>query len=569
MPNTAIAPGPRAEDKRVDVLVVGSGTGLAAALAAREKGLSVLVVEKTALVGGSTARSGGAYWVPGNRALRDGGADTARAEAETYLDALVGDAAPRARREAFLDEGPAAIAMVERMTKLRFFWAEGYSDYHAERPGGSAAGRTCESLPFDMNLLGKEKSRLRRGDLRPPFPMPATGADYKWLNLTKRMPRKGLPIIARRMAQGLGGLAVGRHYVSGGQALAAGLFEGVIRAGIPVWTRARVVELVETGGRVAGAVVEQDGRRVTVTATRGVILAAGGYDHNTPMRVAYQSPSLAEDHSLGAEGNTGDAIVLGQAHGADLRLMREAWWFPAVPQPAGSYPKILLAERSLPGSLIVDRHGERFLDEAMDYMTFGQIVLRREAEGDPVGPMWIVFDQAYRDSYLFAIEIAAGKPLPRAWYDAGIAFKAESAAELARAAGLPEDRFAAALSRYNALCEAGRDTDFGRGDTAYDRYYGDPTVSPNPNLRPLSGALHAVRIVLSDLGTCGGLAADEKARVLRPDGAPIPGLYAIGNCAGNVFGHVYPGAGATIGQGLTFGYVAAADLAAQGGGDRP
>lgn len=560
------ASGPLATDATVDILIMGSGTGMAAALTAKEKGLSALVVEKTALVGGSTARSGGAFWIPVNPALQAAGAGDTREKAQAYVDALVGNGSPRARYNAFLDHGPSAVAMLQRMTRMKFFWSKGYSDYHAEKPGGSPLGRTCEAEPFDINLLGEEKSRFRPGAVEAPVPMPVTGADYKWMNLMKRRPLKAMPVILKRMVQGIGGLALGRRYGAGGQAIAAGMFDGLIRAGVPVWTRTRVAELIVENDRVVGAMVEQDGRRHRVTARRGVILAAGGFDHNMEMRARYQSPMLKDDVSLGAEGNVGDGIILGQSVGGDVRLMEEAWWFPAVPSPEGGYPKVLLAERSVPGRIIVDQHGRRFLNEAQDYMTFGQKVLERERGGDPVREMWMVFDQANRNSYLLAGSIMPGQALPQSWYDAGIAFKADNPAALARTAGLPEDAFKATLTRFNADADKGVDTEFHRGETAYDRYYGDPTIKPNPNLRALAGTLYAVRIVLSDLGTCGGLAADEHARVLRRDGTTISGLYAIGNTAGNAFGHVYPGAGATIGQGITFGYIAVQHMAAKQAG---
>ncbi|WP_368649795.1 3-ketosteroid-delta-1-dehydrogenase [Brucella intermedia] len=555
--------GPKARDITVDVLVIGSGTGLAAALAAKERGLSVLVVEKTAVVGGSTARSGGAFWVPGNEALRRDGADTATGKVLTYLDDLVGNNALPARRTAYVEHGPAAVAMLERMTKLRFFWAKEYADYHAERPGGSALGRTCESKPFDVNLLGPEMSRFRPSGMgSSPIPMPITGSDYRWINLMVRKPVRAFATILKRVVfQGLGGMLLGRFYVATGQAIAAGMFEGAIRAGIPIWTRTRLVELLTDRDRVAGAIVEQDGERFRVTATRGVILAAGGFDHNMPMRARYQSPSLNEDLSLGAEGNTGDSLVAGQSVGASLSLMEESWWFPAVAPVKGGTPQILLAERSLPGSIIVDQHGERFLNEAMDYMSFGQRILKRERGGNPVGQMWLVFDQENRNSYLLATAVFPRMALPQEWYDQGIAFKAGNPRDLARATGMDLDRFVAAIERFNENAERGKDVDFRRGEFAYDRFYGDPTISPNPNLRPLTGTLYAVKLVLSDLGTCGGLTTDERARVLREDRSPIMGLYATGNNAANAFGRAYPGAGATIGQGITFGYIAAQDLA--------
>jgi succinate dehydrogenase/fumarate reductase flavoprotein subunit len=191
-------------------------------------------------------------------------------------------------------------------------------------------------------------------------------------------------------------------------------------------------------------------------------------------------------------------------------------------------------------------------------MSFGQRVLEREKAGDPAESMWFVFDQEYRNSYVFAGGIFPRQPLPQAFFESGIAHQASSPAELARKVGLPEDAFAESFQKFNEAAAAGSDAEFGRGGSAYDRYYGDPTVSPNPNLRQLDkSALYAVKMTLSDLGTCGGVQADEHARVLREDGSVIDGLYAIGNTAANAFGHTYPGAGATIGQGLVYGYIAA------------
>ncbi|MFJ9313329.1 3-ketosteroid-delta-1-dehydrogenase [Pimelobacter simplex] len=548
-------------DTTVDLLVIGSGTGLAAALSAREQGLDVLVVEKTEYVGGSTARSGGAFWIPANPALTEAGSRDTLERGETYLEAVVGDDAPKARWQAFLRHGPETIRMLRRTTSLQLMWARGYSDYHPELPGGDAAGRSIESKPFDASVLGESRALLRPGVVEAPVPMPVTGADYKWMNLVARKPGKGLPRVLRRAAQGIGGMVVGRDYLAGGQALAAGLFDGALRAGIPIWRETTLVELVTEGDRVVGAVLERDGGRVTVTARRGVVLAAGGFDHDMDMRHRYQAEFLA-NWSLGNEGNTGDAIKLAAEVGAELTLMDQTWWFPAVAPLPGGTPQVLLAERSLPGSIMVDGHGRRFINESTDYMTFGQTVLGRDRAGDPVGSMWLVFDQSYRNSYVLAGSLFPRMALPQEWYDAGIAHRAGTAAELARAAGLPEDAFTATLRRFNTMAAAGIDDDFHRGNSAYDRYYGDPTVTPNPNLRPLDrGDLHAVQVVLSDLGTCGGLSADELGRPLRADGSPIEGLYAIGNTAGNVFGRSYPGAGATIGQGLVFGHIVATHAA--------
>ncbi|MGA5543923.1 3-ketosteroid-delta-1-dehydrogenase [Mycobacterium sp. NPDC051198] len=546
----------------VDLLVVGSGTGLAAALAAHEQGLSVLVVEKSSYVGGSTARSGGALWLPSSQVIADCGGTDPVSRALTYLESVVGDSAPRERSAAYLDNLPATVEMLRRTTPMKLFWAKEYSDYHPEAPGGSAAGRTCECRPLNTAVLGEYLADLRPGVMEVKIPMPTTGADYRWLNLMSRVPRKGLPTIAKRLAQGIGGLALGRRYAAGGQALAAGLFAGAIRAGIPIWLDTSLTELVTEGDRVTGAVLEHGDKTFTVTARRGVVLAAGGFDHDMKMRHKFQSESLGSNLSLGAESNTGDAIRLGQEVGADIALMDQSWWFPAVAPLPEAAPAVMLAERSLPGSFIVDQDGQRFANESADYMSFGQRVLEREASGTPVESMWIVFDQQYRNSYVFAAELFPRMPIPQTWYDAGIAVKADNFTELATKMRVPEDSFSATVRRFNENSFAGEDPDFERGRSAYDRYYGDPTVTPNPNLRPLvKGPFYAVKMVLSDLGTCGGLRADAQAHVRREDGTVIDGLYAIGNTAANAFGNTYPGAGATIAQGLVYGYIAALDAA--------
>jgi succinate dehydrogenase/fumarate reductase flavoprotein subunit len=560
--STTIPTGLPVRDTTVDLLVVGSGTGLAAALAAQERGLSVLIVEKSSVVGGSTARSGGALWLPASPVLAEAGAGDTVERAQTYLESVVADSTSPARAAAFVANQAPALEMLRRTTPMRLFWAKDYSDYHPEAPGGSAAGRTCECRPFDTSILGAYRSRLRAGVMKASIPMPTTGADYRWLNLMARVPRKGLPLVVKRLAQGVGGLLLGRHYVAGGQALAAALFSGVLKAGIPIWTDTTLTRLTTEDGRVTGAVVEQNGQDYAITAQRGVVLAAGGFDHSMDMRWKFQSESLPPHASLGAETNTGDAIRIGQEVGAAIDLMDQSWWFPAVAPLPGGAPAVMLAERSLPGSLIVDQEGDRFTNESADYMSFGQCVLERERSGNPVEAMWIVFDQQYRNSYVFAAELFPRMAIPQPWYDAGIAHKSEDLGDLAWAMGVPRERFLDNVNRFNTGACAGADPDFNRGRSAYDRYYGDPTVTPNPNLRPLTqGPFYAVKMVLSDLGTCGGLRADDRARVLREDGSAIDGLYALGNTAANAFGASYPGAGATIAQGLVFGYLAARDAA--------
>ncbi|AGF71249.1 FAD-dependent oxidoreductase [Corynebacterium halotolerans] len=544
-----------------DVIVVGGGSGLLGAITAARAGLRVLVVEKSGYLGGSTALSGGGMWMPGNEVVAQEGAVDSPERVEAYLDAVVGDTAPRGLRTTYLRNAPAVVEELREVTPLEFMHMSEYADYFSDRVGGSTAGRSIESLPFDLNSLGEDAALVRPGLMAAPVPMPVTGSDYRWMNLMLRRPARALPKIAVRAVQGIGGRILGRNMVVGGTALAAGLVAGARRAGVEMWTNAPLTGLVLDDGRVTGAVVDRDGQSVRVAATGGVLLAAGGFDHNIELRQKHQSPALQAGWAFGNPANTGDVLQIAQEAGAATSLLDQAWWFPAVP-PAeeGGRPSVLLAERSLPGSMIVDSSGHRFFNESADYMTAGQIMLGHDDGGDPHLPAWLIFDQRYRNSYVFGGGSMPGAPLPQSWYDAGIAHRAASIGELADKLGTPG--LVDGVARFNLLAAQGNDDDFGRGRSHYDRYYGDPTNTPNPNLRPLTrGPFHAVQVVPGDLGTCGGVDTDEQARVLRADGTPIEGLYASGNVSANVFGRYYPGPGATIGQGVVFSWLAARHMA--------
>jgi succinate dehydrogenase/fumarate reductase flavoprotein subunit len=553
-------------DTTVDVVVVGSGTGMAAALQAHQLGLSVLVIEKTGYVGGSMALSGGGLWAPGNSVLADARTGDSIESGKEYARDLVGSTSPARRWRAAIDNGPAAIDLLRNRTGLKLFWSKGYSDYHPERRGGTAIGRTVEAKPFNARVLKHAPAPLRSSNLKAPVPMPVTSADYRRMNLVGKVPTSGVPTIARRAVQGIAGKAIGRDYVAGGQALAAGLYAGLLRAGIEIWTQTELTQLLTSDDRVTGAVVEHDGGEVAITARKGVILATGGFDHNPEWRRKYQSEVIEPGWSLGSSDNVGDGIRIATEIGADTVSMDQTWWFPALAPVGDEPPTVLLAERSLPGSLIIDQHGHRFGNEATDSMSFGQNVIARERAGDPITSMWIIFDSEYRNSYMFGAGVFPRQPLPKAWYEAGIAHRARGPVELAAQLGVPAENLGATLDRYNALAQAGVDHDYGRGTSAYNQYYGDPTVHPNPNLRPLHGdTLYAVRVVLGDLGTCGGIRANGTGQALRADDSVIDGLYAIGNTAGNTYGEYCPGAGAPIAQGMALGIAAANDAAAKAG----
>ncbi len=545
-----------------DVVVAGSGAaGMTAALTAADRGLSVIVIEKTGYFGGSTARSGGGVWVPGNEVLRHAGVRDTPEQARVYLAHVAGECVPAGRQQALLEHGPAMLQLVRTHTPVDFAWVRGYADYYPEAPGGLACGRTIEPVPFDGRVLGNDLARLNPPYVPAPDGVTITAADYRWLSLGTRHPRAiwTTAKVAGRMARTK---LLRQRTLSLGQALAAGLRAGLAQAGVPVWLNTTMTGLVLSDGRVTGLQVVRDGEPLELRARRGVLLATGGFERNAQMREKYQRPPIGADWTVGSAGNTGDGIWAGQAAGAALDLMDDAWWGPSIPLTGG--PFFCLAERSLPGCIMVNAAGQRFVNEAAPYVDTVHAMYDRHTTDKPHIPAWLITDQRYRNSYVFA-GLPPRKPLPRRWYAAGTVFRADTLAELADQIGAPADGLAQTVQRFNGFAQAGKDEDFGRGNSAYDRYYGDPRCRPNPNLAPLARPpFYAIKIVPGDLGTKGGLRTDERARVLRQDGSPIGGLYAAGNASAAVMGHSYAGAGATIGPAMTFGYIAALDMASPG-----
>ena len=540
----------------VDVVVVGSGAaGMTAALTAAHRGLAVVVVEKASHFGGSTARSGGGIWIPNNSVLRRAGVSDSPENAAAYLEHLLGDTVPEPRRRAFLQHGPQMLDFVIANTPLRFAWVPGYADYYPEAPGGVAAGRSIEPRPLDAEVLGPELTRLNPPYLAAPAGMAITAADFRWLNLIARHPRGLL-----RAAKVFGRRLRGRRVLTLGQALAAGLRAGLVAARVPVELGVPLVDLHVEDERVTGVRVLRDGAEEVLRARRGVVVASGGFERNAAMRARYQRAPIGTDWTTGAVTNTGDGIEAGQRIGAAVDLMDDAWWGPSVPLTGGPY--FCLAERTLPGCILVNGAGRRFVNEAAPYVDAVHAMYDGHATGVEHIPSWLIADQRYRNRYPFA-GLGPRRPFPRRWYKAGAVHTAPTLAELAVAIGVPGDALAATVEEFNGFARRGRDEGYGRGDSVYDRYYGDPRQRPNPCLGPLDVApFHAARIVPGDLGTKGGLRVDERSRVLRDDGSVITGLYAAGNAGASVMGHTYAGAGATIGPAMTWGYVAALDLAA-------
>jgi 3-oxosteroid 1-dehydrogenase len=309
---------------------------------------------------------------------------------------------------------------------------------------------------------------------------------------------------------------------------------------------------------VTGVRVVREGAPELIRARRGVLVASGGFERDAEMRQRYQRSPIGTEWTTGAPGNTGDGIRAGLSLGAAVGLMDDAWWGPSIPLSGGPY--FCLSERNLPGCIMVNGAGQRFVNESAPYVDAVHAMYDGHTPENPHIPAWLVFDQRYRDRYVFA-GLPPRRPLPRRWYAAGAVVRASDLAGLAAAAGVDGEGLVKTVARFNEFAAAGRDGDFGRGDSAYDRYYGDPRL-PNPNLAAIDRPpFYAVKVVPGDLGTKGGLVTDSRARVLRDDGTVIEGLYAAGNASAAVMGRSYAGAGATIGPAMTFGYLAVRDMA--------
>ena len=551
--------------EEVDVVAVGAGAaGMAAALASAKQGLDTVLLERSGYFGGSTARSGGGVWIPGNYALKEAGQVSSddMEQSKLYLDSIVGDDVPKSRRDTYLDRGPEVMEFVKAHTPLRFTWVPMYADYHPEAPGGRPAGRTCEPIPMDARFLGDELERLHPQYTKAPANLIVTQADFRKLSLglrTLRGPATMVKVVVKRFWT----LLLRRKMYAMGNAIAIGLRKGLIDAEVPVVYDAELSGLALENGRVVGVEVTQgpanDRVTRTVRARRGVILGSGGFERNLEMREKYQPHPTSIDWTTGSQFNEGGGILAGIAAGAETDLLDDSWWGPTIPLPNG--PWFCLAERNLPGSLIVNQAGERYMNEALPYVEAVHEMYKGEATGVGHVPSWMVIDQRYRNRYVFA-GLMPRQPFPGRWLKAGVIRKASSLEELAAEIEVPAEALTATVERFNGFARTGVDEDFHRGESAYDKYYSDPTVKPNPSLHVIDqGPFYAVKIVPGDLGTKGGLVTDERARVLRPDGSVIPGLYAAGNVSSAVMCHTYAGPGATIGPALAFGYLAAEDIA--------
>ena len=554
-------------DYQYDVVIVGSGAGgMTAALIAHDLGLDALVIEKSDLVGGTTAVSAGVVWIPDNPQLKSIGYPDSQEEAVTYLKETVGDDYDKEKVNAYLDTGPTLIRFLEQKSEIAFR-PVGLPDYYADRPGGKDGNRALDPLPLSARELGEDIKLLR-----PPHPQIVVGGmtfttgevatilrkEPGWLKLVLKRALRHYLDLPWLFMQGtsprltLGNALVGRCMLS------------LRQRNIPIWCKTKLKRLIREESGVIGLVAERDNREVSIKAKRGVILAAGGFGANPDMRKTYLTRSPETERSVAPDINTGDGIAAGMALGADTNLMDEAWWIPVYRLRESKLTCGMFMERSFPGSLIVNSQGKRYLNEAANYDDAGRAMANTNTSGNRETPSYYIFDTRCRENYI------AGplQPMP-AIMDAllssetkELVVKAPDLTTLAEKLNIDPATLKDTVERFNDQALAGVDTDFHRGEETYERHYSDPTVGPNSTMAPINEApYYAIPIFAGDIGTKGGLVTDKDARVLDKDGKTINGLYAIGNTAASIMGRSYPGGGVTIGPSMVFGARAAQHIA--------
>lgn len=545
--------------EEVDLIVVGSGAaGMAGALAAHEAGLRVMVLERADVIGGTTALSGGALWLPANPRMIEAGIDDSADEALTYLRELTAGRVHEDVLAAYVETAAEVVAFLERTTPLRMAACTRYADYYPERRGGKPGGRTVEPEAFDGRTLGRRFSRLRR-------PQSLT----LMLNRVSLTAREAHGLVATGWAGILrAGLSFARWLLTPwrwrggrdsrlalGNALAAGLWQGLHGAGITIRTGARVRELIHSAERVVGVRIEVDGRTAEIRARSGVLLACGGHSRDDARKRRLHGDPTSADWGASVPEDTGDALDITAPLGADTDLLEAAWWMPIFRVPGEDYARAVVLERALPGAIVVGSDGRRFVNESAPYEDF---VRAMRAGGH--APAWLIVDRWHRQRYPLG-PLMPGRVQPMALAPARLRRqwlkRADSPESLAAQIGVDPAGLAATMRAFSAAALGGKDPDFGRGESAYDRYYADPAAGPNPCLRPLRPPFWAVPLYPGDLGSKGGLRTDCNGAVLRSDGTPIRGLWAAGNAAANPLGDIYPGAGGTIGPAVVFGMRAA------------
>lgn len=540
-------------DIETEILVVGTGgSGLVAAIIAHDEGATVTLIEKTNKVGGTTAVSGGIPWIPNNHHMSEVGETDSKEEVMTFMKILAQGRANDDVIEAFVDIAPEMLKYIEENTTFKCDALQ-MPDYKAEITGGKSRGRSVGPHPFDTSLLGDWKKKLRQSTVTI---LPMSWAEFEAAgNGINYVINLDYNLLGERVSKGIVGM---------GAATVGHLFKACLDRGIEPLLETRAQELVTEDGRIVGLKTERDGKDFHIRTDKGIILATGGFEWNEELKRTFLPGQYT--YPLSPPSCEGDGLKMCIAVGAQLGNMSEVWGVPSCLIPGEVYDgqqlyRMAMMERCLPHTIMVNRYGKRFVNESHNYNDVAKVF----RTVDPVRhdytnvPAWCIFDQQYRDKYWVMNTILPGDPNTPDWLTT-----ADTLEQLAEKVGIDAHSLNGTVQRFNGFVKEGVDPDFGRGETAYDRYSGDPTLEPNPCLGTIEKPpFYALPVHLGTLGTKGGPRTNANGQVLHIFGHPIEGLYAAGNVMAGVSGPGYDGGGITIGLGMTWGYIAAKHAAQQ------
>ena len=561
-------------DYEFDVVVVGSGNGaLTAALCSHDGGAKTLVIEKSSQFGGTSATSGGGVWIPNNRYAKAENVDDSDQDARNYINSVSPEGMIKDELiETYISEGPRMIDYLHENSQVKYRNLAHYPDYFPDNTGGKEGNRSMEPEPISGTKLGEDLSKLREQHPQTAFTMGPINMNFTqvegqlllgalpgWKTQFAKLFTKYILDLTMRLKWGW----KDRRLTMGNAGIAR-LILSLNDRNVDLWTLTAMTDLVDENGKVIGIKATKDGSSINIKANKGVILAAGGFERDQDLRDKYlPKPSNAEWSAANIH-NTGDALKAALKLGADTHQMDTGWWSTTMKVPGQEKGWLSMVDKSMPGNYTVNKNGERFSNESQNYVSFVNDMFEKFGEGNPCAPCYMIFDSNFRKNRpcgpLLQGSMQSDSAVPKEWWTPSFLSKGETLEELAEITGINPEGLKATQAKVNEYSITGKDIDLSRGDSAYDRYYGDPSVTPNPCLAPLQeGPFYCMVLYPGEMGTAGGLVIDTNARVLKQDGQPIDGLYACGNVTTALL-PTYPGPGSTLGPAMTFAYLAAKDI---------
>jgi 3-oxosteroid 1-dehydrogenase len=561
-------------DYEFDVVVVGSGNGaLTAALCSHDGGAKTLVIEKSSQFGGTSATSGGGVWIPNNRYAKAKNVDNSDQDARNYINSVSPEGMIKDELiETYISEGPRMIDYLHENSQVKYRNLAHYPDYFPDNTGGKEGNRSMEPEPISGTELGEDLSKLREQHPQTAFTMGPINMNFTqvegqlllgalpgWKTQFAKLFTKYILDLTMRLKWGW----KDRRLTMGNAGIAR-LILSLKDRNVDLWTLTAMTDLVDDNGKVIGIKATKDGLSINIKANKAVILAAGGFERDQDLRDKYlPKPSNAEWSAANIH-NTGDALKAALKLGADTHQMDTGWWSTTMKVPGQEKGWLSMVDKSMPGNYTVNKNGERFSNESQNYVSFVNDMFKKFDEGNPCAPCYMIFDSNFRKNRpcgpLLQGSMQSDSAVPKEWWTPSFLSKGETLEELAEIVGINPEGLKATQAKVNEYSITGKDLELSRGDSAYDRYYGDPSVTPNPCLAPLQeGPFYCMVLYPGEMGTAGGLVIDTNARVLKQDGQPIDGLYACGNVTTALL-PTYPGPGSTLGPAMTFAYLAAKDI---------